>query len=155
MLSISAEKIHDNRFLRLLRNMRQAGYLEDWTWNATLSGAPQGSCTSPVLSNIYLHRLDTFVETVLIPEYTRGGRRARNPAYLEEANALARARRAGDRWLSEGLVIISRAHIGDHNRRCIIKISRGPINPPVGRTKDSYSAGRPELRAKNQHRVTC
>jgi group II intron reverse transcriptase/maturase len=97
MLSILAEKIHDNRFLRLLRNMLQAGYLEDWTWNATLSGAPQGGCASPVLSNIYLHRLDTFVETVLIPEYTRGGRRARNPAYLEEANALARARRAGDR----------------------------------------------------------
>jgi hypothetical protein len=44
-----------------------------------------------------LHRLDNFVETVLIPEYTRGGRRARNPAYLQEANALARARRAGDR----------------------------------------------------------
>jgi group II intron reverse transcriptase/maturase len=97
MLSTLAEKIHDNRFLRLLRNMLKAGYLEDWVWNATLSGAPQGGCASPILSNIYLHRLDVFVETVLIPEYTRGGRRARNPAYLKEANALARARRAGDR----------------------------------------------------------
>jgi hypothetical protein len=73
------------------------GYLEDWVWNATLSGAPQGGCASPVLSNIYLHRLDEFVETVLIPQYTRGGRRARNPAYLEVAAALARARRRGDR----------------------------------------------------------
>ena len=34
---------------------------------------------SPVLSNIYLHKLDVFVETVLIPEYTRGRLRARNP----------------------------------------------------------------------------
>jgi retron-type reverse transcriptase len=42
MLSILAEKIHDDRFLRLLRNMLQAGYLEDWVWNATLSGVPQG-----------------------------------------------------------------------------------------------------------------
>ena len=42
LLSILAEKIHDNRFLRLIRNMLQAGYLEDWQWNATLSGAPQG-----------------------------------------------------------------------------------------------------------------
>ena len=97
MLSILAEKVHDNRFLRLLRNMLQAGYLEDWVWNATLSGAPQGGCASPVLSNIYLHQLDDFVETVLIPEYTRGDRRARNPVYLKEAAALARARRAGDR----------------------------------------------------------
>ena len=83
MLSILAEKIHDNRFLRLVRNMLTAGYLEDWVWNATLSGAPQGGVASPILSNIYLHRLDDFVETVLIPEYTRGRRRARNPAYRE------------------------------------------------------------------------
>jgi retron-type reverse transcriptase len=30
--------------------------------NATLSGAPQGGVLSPMLSNIYLHRLDNFVE---------------------------------------------------------------------------------------------
>jgi group II intron reverse transcriptase/maturase len=97
MLSTLAEKIHDNRFLRLLRNMLTAGYLQDWVWNATLSGAPQGGVASPILSNIYLHKLDVFVETVLIPQYTRGARRARNPAYLEVAAALARARRRGDR----------------------------------------------------------
>lgn len=97
LIAILSERIGDERFLRLLRNMLGAGYLEDWNWNATLSGTPQGSCVSPVLSNIYLHRLDAFVETVLIPEYTRGGRRARNPDYLEVANALARARRRGDR----------------------------------------------------------
>jgi len=97
MLSMLAEKVHDNRFLRLLRNMLTAGYLEDWVWHATLSGSPQGGCVSPILSNIYLHRLDEYVETVLIPEYTRGARRARNPAYLEVAAALARARRRGDR----------------------------------------------------------
>jgi hypothetical protein len=43
MLSTLAERILDNRFLRLMRNMLQAGYLEDWVWNATLSGVPQGS----------------------------------------------------------------------------------------------------------------
>jgi retron-type reverse transcriptase len=42
MIRILAEKIRDNRFLRLMRNMLRAGYLEDWRWNATLSGAPQG-----------------------------------------------------------------------------------------------------------------
>jgi hypothetical protein len=46
MLEILGEKIRDNRFLRLLRNMLTAGYLEDWVWNATLSGAPQGSLCS-------------------------------------------------------------------------------------------------------------
>jgi group II intron reverse transcriptase/maturase len=73
MVSILSEHIHDNRFLRLIKQMLQAGYLEDWEWNATLSGAPQGGVVSPILSNIYLDRLDSFVETVLIPQYARGG----------------------------------------------------------------------------------
>jgi hypothetical protein len=46
MVRILAEKIHDNRFLRLIRNMLEAGYLEDWEWNATLSGVPQGGLCS-------------------------------------------------------------------------------------------------------------
>jgi retron-type reverse transcriptase len=72
MRSILWEKIHDGRFLRLVQNMLTAGYLEDWRWNATLSGAPQGGVVSPILSSIYLHKLDTYVETVLIPQYTKG-----------------------------------------------------------------------------------
>jgi retron-type reverse transcriptase len=79
MISVLAEHIHDNRVLRLIKGMLRAGYLEDWIWNATLSGAPQGGVVSPVLSNIYLDRLDKFAETVLIPEYTRGTRRIANP----------------------------------------------------------------------------
>jgi len=52
MLSILAERIHDGRLLRLISHMLRAGYLEDWRWNATLSGAPQGGVASPILSNI-------------------------------------------------------------------------------------------------------
>ncbi len=96
MLSTLAENIHDNRFLRLVRNMLQAGYLEDWEWNATLSGAPQGGVASPILSNIYLDRLDKFVETVLIPEYTQGSGRARNPSYFKVWKAITRARAQGN-----------------------------------------------------------
>jgi retron-type reverse transcriptase len=58
-LSILADRIHDNRFLRLIEDMLKAGYLEDWTYNKTLSGAPQGGVVSPILSNIYLDKLDT------------------------------------------------------------------------------------------------
>jgi group II intron reverse transcriptase/maturase len=96
MIKILAEKIHDNRFLRLMRNMLQAGYLEDWAWNATLSGAPQGGTASPVLSNIYLHKLDGFVENTLIPEYTRGETRTRNKEYERVRHACARARKSGN-----------------------------------------------------------
>ncbi|WSW80061.1 reverse transcriptase/maturase family protein [Streptomyces sp. NBC_00996] len=96
-LRVLGERVHDQRFLRLVRNMLTAGYLEDWVWNATLSGAPQGGVVSPVISNIYLHKLDEFVETVLIPEYTRGKLRARNPEYRRTERAVAKARRKGDR----------------------------------------------------------
>jgi group II intron reverse transcriptase/maturase len=98
LLSTLAEKIHDNRFLRLLQAMLRAGYLEDWEWNATLSGAPQGGVASPILSNIYLDRLDQFAEKVLIPEYTRGRLRRRNPAYRMVDNEIKRIRQ----WNARG-----------------------------------------------------
>lgn len=72
MLDILAENIHDGRFLGLVAGMLRAGYLEDFTWHATYSGAPQGGVVSPILSNIYLDRLDKFVERELIPAFTRG-----------------------------------------------------------------------------------
>jgi len=81
MRSILAEKIHDGRFLRLIDGLLQAGYLEDWRYHRTLSGAPQGGVVSPVLSNIYLDRLDQFITQTLIPAYTRGDRRAANRPY--------------------------------------------------------------------------
>ena len=96
MLAALGEKIHDNRLLRLVGQMLRAGYLEDWVWNATLSGAPQGGVLSPCLSNIYLDRLDKFVETVLLPGYTRGVLRSPNPEYNRVRSALRRARKRGD-----------------------------------------------------------
>ena len=100
LLSILAEKIRDNRFLRLLRAMLRAGYLEDWEWNATLSGAPQGGVLSPLLSNIYMDRLDQFAGEVLIPEYTRGHARRRNPAYRMVENEIKRIRQR-NAWRKE------------------------------------------------------
>lgn len=79
LMGILAEKIHDNRFLRLIRNLLDAGYLEEWRLNETYSGVPQGGVISPLLSNLVLDRLDKFVETQLIPANTRGRCRKSNP----------------------------------------------------------------------------
>jgi group II intron reverse transcriptase/maturase len=81
LLSILSEKIHDNRFLRLIRGLLKAGYCEQWRYHPTLSGTPQGGIVSPLLSNIYLDSLDTYVEKTLIPAYTRGKKRATNPEW--------------------------------------------------------------------------
>jgi group II intron reverse transcriptase/maturase len=103
LLRILAEKIHDHRFLRLIRNMLKAGYLEDWDYRDTLSGVPQGGTVSPVLSNIYLDKLDRFVEQELIPQYTRGARRRLNPEYTRVQSRMRRARTRGDRAAARDL----------------------------------------------------
>jgi len=105
MLAILAEKIHDGRFLRLISHMLKAGYLEDWRWHATLSGSPQGGIASPVLSNIYLDRLDQYVEQRLLPGYNLGRRRRPNPAYQVVEYAIARARRHKDRAEVRSLIL--------------------------------------------------
>ena len=94
LLKILAEKIHDNRFLRLIRNMLKAGYMEDWQYHETLSGIPQGGVVSPLLSNIYLDKLDKYVERELIPQYTRGTRRKANPQYTGTGSRRRAARQA-------------------------------------------------------------
>jgi len=103
LLEILGESILDERFLRLVGGMLTAGYLEDWTYGATLSGVPQGGTASPILSNIYLHKLDMFVDQVLIPEYTRGRLRHRSLAYRKVERDLAKARRDGDRAAARSL----------------------------------------------------
>jgi len=103
LLAILSEHIHDQRFLRLVRHLLESGYLEEWTFNTTLSGCPQGGVISPILSNIYLDKLDQYVEHVLIPKYTRGERRAANPQYTALRTQEQRMRRRGKREEAKAL----------------------------------------------------
>jgi group II intron reverse transcriptase/maturase len=96
LIETLSEHIHDGRFIHLMQKLLDAGYLEEWTFNQTLSGVPQGSIVSPVLSNILLDKLDKYVETVLIPQYTRGDRRKGNIEYKRLMRASAIARRKGE-----------------------------------------------------------
>ncbi|HMA35902.1 MAG TPA: reverse transcriptase domain-containing protein [Chloroflexia bacterium] len=97
LLTILSEKIHDGRFLRLLRELLEAGYLEDWKFHHTYSGVPQGGVLSPLLSNVYLNQFDQWVETTLIPANTRGTRQKTNPAYQRIGGQLRRMRKKGQK----------------------------------------------------------
>lgn len=81
LLSILRESFHDEPFIRLISELLKAGYMEEWRFKATLSGTPQGGVVSPILSNIYLDRLDKYVECTLIPANTKGKERRVNPQY--------------------------------------------------------------------------
>lgn len=96
LLNILREKIHDNRFIRLISGLLDAGYLEDWKYNATYSGVPQGGVVSPILSNIVLDKLDQYVGRELIPSYTRGERRKAYRPYITLTLAASDARKQGN-----------------------------------------------------------
>lgn len=76
LMNILREDIQDNRFLRLIEELLKAGYCEQWTYHPTHSGTPQGGSVSPILANIYMDKLDEYVEKTLIPEHTRGKKTA-------------------------------------------------------------------------------
>src|SRR4051795_4189265 len=97
MRSILAEKIHDGRFLRLIDGLLRAGYLEDWRYHHTLSGCPQGGVVSPCLSNIYLDRLDEFIEQALLPAYYQGDRRTPFRPYMRLWRRAWEREQCGDR----------------------------------------------------------
>jgi len=96
MLSIIRRDIHDGRLVNLIGGLLKAGYMEDWRYNDSISGAPQGGIVSPLLANIYLNELDKYVEDTLIPAYTRGNDRKANPEYTSICRRIQLARRAGE-----------------------------------------------------------
>jgi group II intron reverse transcriptase/maturase len=89
LLKIIRRDIHDGRIIALIDGMLKAGYMEDWRYSDTMSGTPQGGIISPLLSNIYLNELDKFVEGTLIPMYTAGTKRQRNPEYARHDYLIA------------------------------------------------------------------
>lgn len=64
LISIIGQKVKDARFLQLVQKFLTAGYVENWKYNSTYSGTPQGGIVSPILANIYLNELDKYVETL-------------------------------------------------------------------------------------------
>lgn len=78
------KKIKDSKFINVIRAFLKAGYIEDFRYNTTLSGTPQGGIISPILANIYLHELDTKVMEMK-KTFDCPASRSKTPEYLHLA----------------------------------------------------------------------
>ena len=80
LVSVIGRKVKDARLIQLIWKFLKAGYMEDWKYNKTFSGTPQGGIISPILANIYLNELDNFMEK-LSEEFYKPAERKRTKEY--------------------------------------------------------------------------
>jgi group II intron reverse transcriptase/maturase len=62
LIELLRRRIDDEPFISLMWKFLKAGYMEQWEYHKTYDGVPQGSGVSPILSNIYLSELDSFMD---------------------------------------------------------------------------------------------
>jgi len=90
LISILRERINDAPTLHLIRSFLKAGVMEDGLVSPTEDGVPQGGPLSPVLSNVYLDKLDKELE----------GRGLRFVRYADDCNIFVRSEKAADRVMA-------------------------------------------------------
>jgi len=99
LLKILSKRITDQRLLHLIKQFLRAGYVEDWQYNQTYSGTPQGGNLSPILSNVYLHEFDQRMADK-IREFNKGKKRQTRREYWRicdrRKRAKKKARKTGD-----------------------------------------------------------
>ena len=87
LVSILRERINDAPTLHLIRSFLRAGVMEDGLVSPSEEGVPQGGPLSPILSNVYLDKLDKELES-------RGLSFVR---YADDCNIFVRSEMAADR----------------------------------------------------------
>lgn len=102
LISILRERVKDSTTLHLIREYLKAGVMENGLVSATTVGVPQGGPLSPILSNVYLDKLDKELES-------RGLRFVR---YADDCNIFVKSEMAADRvmesvtgWLERKLFL--------------------------------------------------
>jgi group II intron reverse transcriptase/maturase len=130
LVNLLEQKIDDQKFIRLIKSMLHAGYLEDWQYHRTYSGTPQGSGCSPILANAYLHELDKFMEEIKA-SFDQGKKRRGNPEYQLLSRQIREYRRAID-------VLGSTSAEAQELKDRIKQLDRQRKSMPSGDTQDPH-----------------
>ena len=102
LISIIRERVNDKTTLHLIRSFLKAGIMEDGLVKPNKIGVPQGGPLSPILSNIYLDKMDRELEQ-------RGLRFVR---YVDDCNIFVKSEKSANRvmksissWLERKLFL--------------------------------------------------
>lgn len=87
LVGLLRKRIKDEKLINLIWKFLRAGYVEEWAFHKTYSGTPQGGIISPLLSNIYLHELDKYVEKYA-ESFNKGNKRRHNLVYHNLASKI-------------------------------------------------------------------
>lgn len=87
LITILREKMNDAKTLRLIRKFLQAGVMEEGLVKPSEEGVPQGGPLSPILSNVYLDKLDKELEQ----------RKLCFVRYADDCNIFVKSERAANR----------------------------------------------------------
>lgn len=86
LMEILREEIKCDKTLSLIKSGLEAGFAENGVVHETSNvGTPQGSVLSPLLCNIYLHKLDMFMDE-LAEEFNVGRKRSKSKEYMSISN---------------------------------------------------------------------
>lgn len=80
LIEILQRKIKDSKLINIIHSFLKAGYIEDFRYNKTYSGTPQGGILSPILANIYLNELDNKIMEIK-HNFDKQATRCMNPEY--------------------------------------------------------------------------
>ena len=90
LMAAIEERIVDRKLLNLVRGMLRAGVMEHGAVSSRAAGTPQGGVISPLLANVYLHRLDRQWQTAGAGVLVR---------YADDLVAMCKNRREADHAL--------------------------------------------------------
>lgn len=84
LVKLIKNRVKDQPFIDLIWKYLRTGYGEIGKSIEPMNiGVVQGGTLSPILSNIYMHSFDVWMEDYLIPSFVKGKYRKKNPEYLK------------------------------------------------------------------------
>jgi retron-type reverse transcriptase len=145
-----SKRVSDRRVLKLLRGWLQAGVMEDGRYSETVSGTPQGGVISPLLSNVYLH----FLDSVWQRQCAKVGKLVR---YADDCAPRRRGRET--EWSTESSLAAQKMRVGPSDSGCRtgVQTTESCVGPMTGVVSVSGKGGDNPVRCESGRRtkVNC